>query len=223
MPVSKIFEDSYQHKGLRKQLIDQLRNKGIKDEKVLAAMDRVPRHFFLDTAFQHIAYQDRAFEILAKQTISHPYTVAFQTEQLQIKKFDKVLEVGTGSAYQSCILADMGAQVFSIERQRELYNFIEKDFSFIRKYPTIKRFYGDGYAGLPTYAPFDKIIVTAGAPYVPEKLVQQLKPGGLMVVPVGDEQGQEMLLIHKDEQQAVHTQVLGNFDFVPMLEGKSGK
>lgn len=222
MPISRTFEDSYQHKGLRLQLVEKLRNKGIKDEKVLEAINKVPRHFFLDTAFQHIAYQDRAFEILAKQTISHPYTVAFQTEQLQVKKFDKILEVGTGSAYQSCILAELGAQVFSIERQRELFNFIEKDFAFIRKYPTIKRFYGDGYAGLPTYAPFDKIIVTAGAPNVPEKLLSQLKVGGIMVIPVGGEQGQQMLRIVKESSGNFQTDTLGNFDFVPMLEGKNG-
>lgn len=222
MHIGKPQEDTYLHKGMRKQLVETLRSKGIKDEKVLAAINAVPRHFFLDTAFERIAYEDRAFEILAKQTISHPFTVAFQTELLQIKKFDKVLEIGTGSAYQSCILAEMGAMVFSIERQRELFDYVDKKFSFIKKYPTIKRFYGDGYVGLPTYAPFDKIIVTAGAPFVPEKLVEQLKPGGIFVIPVGDENGQRMLKITKEIDHKIITEELGNFDFVPMLEGRNG-
>lgn len=222
MHIGKPQEDTYLHKGMRKQLVETLRSKGIKDEKVLVAINAVPRHFFLDTAFERIAYEDRAFEILAKQTISHPFTVAFQTELLQIKKFDKVLEIGTGSAYQSCILAEMGAMVFSIERQRELFDYVDKKFSFIKKYPTIKRFYGDGYVGLPTYAPFDKIIVTAGAPFVPEKLVEQLKPGGIFVIPVGDENGQRMLKITKEIDHKIITEELGNFDFVPMLEGRNG-
>lgn len=222
MHIGKPQEDTYLHKGMRKQLVETLRSKGIKDEKVLAAINAVPRHFFLDTAFERIAYEDRAFEILAKQTISHPFTVAFQTELLQIKKFDKVLEIGTGSAYQSCVLAEMGAMVFSVERQRELFDYVDKKFSFIKKYPTIKRFYGDGYVGLPTYAPFDKIIVTAGAPFVPEKLVEQLKPGGIFVIPVGDENGQRMLKITKEIDHKIITEELGNFDFVPMLEGRNG-
>ncbi len=220
MLQSKPQEDSYLHKGMRAKLVSTLREKGIKDEKVLAAINAVPRHFFLDTAFERIAYEDRAFQILAKQTISHPFTVAFQTELLEIKKFDKVLEIGTGSAYQSCVLAELGAQVFSIERQRELYDFVNK-FFYIKKYATIKRFYGDGYIGLPSYAPFDKIIVTAGAPYVPEKLIEQLKPGGIFVIPVGDEKGQRMLRITKEIDHKIITEELGNFDFVPMLEGKN--
>ncbi|MFA6151711.1 MAG: protein-L-isoaspartate(D-aspartate) O-methyltransferase [Chitinophagaceae bacterium] len=220
MLQSKPQEDSYLHKGMRAKLVTTLREKGIKDEKVLAAINAVPRHFFLDTAFERIAYEDRAFQILAQQTISHPFTVAFQTELLEIKKFDKVLEIGTGSAYQSCVLAELGAQVFSIERQRELYDYVNK-FFFIKKYATIKRFYGDGYIGLPSYAPFDKIIVTAGAPYVPEKLIEQLKPGGIFVIPVGDEKGQRMLRITKEIDHKIITEELGNFDFVPMLEGKN--
>lgn len=220
MLQSKSQEDTYLHKGLRAKLIDTLREKGIKDEKVLAAMNVVPRHFFLDTAFERIAYENRAFQILAQQTISHPYTVAFQTELLEVKKFDKVLEIGTGSAYQSCVLAEMGAQVFTIERQRALYDFIN-NFSYVKKYATIKRFYGDGYIGLASYAPFDKIIVTAGAPYVPEKLVEQLKPGGILVIPVGDDNGQRMLKISKEIDHKIITQELGDFEFVPMLEGKN--
>lgn len=220
MLQSKSQEDTYLHKGLRAKLIETLREKGIKDEKVLTAMNAVPRHFFLDTAFERIAYENRAFQILAQQTISHPYTVAFQTELLEVKKFDKVLEIGTGSAYQSCVLAQMGAQVFTIERQRALYDFVDK-FSYLKKYATIKRFYGDGYIGLASYAPFDKIIVTAGAPYVPEKLIEQLKPGGIMVIPVGDDNGQRMLKITKEIDHKIITQELGDFEFVPMLEGKN--
>jgi protein-L-isoaspartate(D-aspartate) O-methyltransferase len=213
-------EDSYLHKGMRKQLVETLRKKGIKSENVLTAINTVPRHFFLDTAFERIAYEDRAFEILAKQTISHPYTVAFQTELLEIKKFDKVLEVGTGSAYQSCVLAELGAQVFTIERQRELFNFVDK-FSYIKRYARIKRFYGDGYAGLPTYGPFDKIIVTAGAPFIPNALIEQLKPGGIFVIPVGDDSGQKMLKITKQIDLKLITEELGSFEFVPMLEGRN--
>lgn len=220
MLQSKPQEDTYLHKGLRAKLVDALRQKGIKDEKVLAAINTVPRHFFLDTAFERIAYEDRAFQIVAQQTISHPYTVAFQTELLEVKKFDKVLEVGTGSSYQSCILAELGAQVFSVERQRALYDFVNQ-FFFVKKYATIKRFYGDGYAGLPSYAPFDKIIVTAGAPFVPEKLIEQLKPGGIFVIPVGDDSGQKMLKITKGIDHKITTEELGDFDFVPMLEGKN--
>lgn len=217
---SKPKEDNYLHKGLRKQLIDQLRTKGITNEKVLEAMDNIPRHFFLDPAFERIAYEDRAFPITAGQTISQPYTVAFQTQLLEIKKFDKVLEVGTGSAYQACVLAEMGAMVYSIERQKALYDFVGK-FFFINNYPNIKRFYGDGFAGLPSYGPFDKVIITAGAPYIPPKLIEQLKPNGIMVIPVGDDKGQKMLRITKQEDGSLKEDSLGDFDFVPMLEGRN--
>lgn len=217
---SKPKEDNYLHKGLRKQLVQTLREKGIKDEKVLAAIEAIPRHFFLDPAFERQAYEDRAFPITAGQTISQPYTVAYQSQLLEIKKFDKVLEIGTGSAYQACVLAELGATVFSIERQKELYDFVGQ-FFFLKKYPNIKRFYGDGFEGLPTYAPFDKIIITAAAPYIPPKLVEQLKPGGIMVLPVGDDKGQKMLRITKDKEGKVHEEELGNFSFVPMLEGKN--
>lgn len=213
-------DDSYLHKGMRKNLVETLRQKGIKNEKVLTAINTVPRHFFLDTAFERLAYEDRAFEILAKQTISHPYTVAFQTELLDIQKYDKVLEVGTGSAYQSCILATMGAKVYTIERQRALYDFVGT-FWYFKKFPTINRSYGDGYAGWATYAPFDKIIVTAGAPYIPDALLMQLKPGGRMVIPVGNDAGQKMMLIRKEIDSNIVMEEVGDFDFVPMLEGKN--
>ncbi len=215
-------EDTYLQKGMRKQLIQVLRDKGIKDERVLAAMDAIPRHFFLDPAFERQAYEDRAFPISAGQTISHPYTVAYQTQLLELKKFDKVLEVGTGSAYQACVLAEMGISLFSIERQKELYDYVGQ-FFFLKKYPNIKRFYGDGFAGLPSYAPFDKILITCGAPFVPPKLIDQLKPGGIMVVPVGEDGQQKMLRIIKYNEGDIGQEYMGDFSFVPMLEGKNSR
>ncbi|HTN45318.1 MAG TPA: protein-L-isoaspartate(D-aspartate) O-methyltransferase [Flavipsychrobacter sp.] len=213
-------EDNYKYKGLRKKLVEQLKEKGISDNTVLAAIEKIPRHFFLDTAFQHIAYEDRAFPIAAGQTISQPYTVAYQSQLLEIKKFDKVLEIGTGSAYQSCVLAEMGATVHTIERQRELFDFVGK-FFFLKRYPSIKRHYGDGYEGMASYAPFDKVIVTAAAPYVPPKLIEQLKPKGIAVIPVGDDSGQKMYRIKKDADGNVTEDILGDFSFVPMLGGKN--
>ncbi len=213
-------EDSYKHKGLRKKLIEQLREKGITDEVVLQAIDAVPRHFFLDTAFENRAYEDKAFPITAGQTISQPYTVAYQTQLLEIKKFDKVLEVGTGSSYQACVLGEIGVQLFTIERQKALYDYINK-FFFLSKYPNIKRFYGDGFEGLPSFAPFDKIIITCGAPFIPPKLIEQLKPGGIMIIPVGEGDTQKMLRITKDKNGTIEEKELGIFSFVPMLEGKN--
>ncbi len=217
---SKPKEDNYLHKGLRKQLIETLKEKGITDNAVLEAINNIPRHFFLDPAFERIAYEDRAFPILADQTISQPYTVAFQSQLLQIKKFDKVLEIGTGSAYQACVLAELGATVYTIERQKELYDFVGK-FFFLKNYPSIKRFYGDGYKGLPSYAPFDKIIITAAAPYIPDALLDQLKNGGIMVAPVGGDEGQKMMLITKDKKGNITQKEMGDFSFVPMLQGKN--
>lgn len=213
-------EDSYKQKGMRKQLVQSLREKGIMDERVLAAIDAVPRHFFLDPAFENQAYEDRAFPITAGQTISQPYTVAFQTQLLEIKKFDKVLEIGTGSAYQACVLAEMGVTLYTIERQRALYDYVGK-FFFLNRYPNIKRFYGDGFEGLPTFAPFDKILITCGAPFLPPKLLQQLKPGGIMVVPVGEDGRQKMIRVRKDAAGNVTQEEMGDFSFVPMLQGKN--
>lgn len=215
------YEDSYKHKGLRKQLVDGLREKGITDEAVLNAINNIPRHFFLDTAFDAIAYQDRAFPITEGQTISQPYTVAYQTQLLEVSPFDKILEIGTGSAYQSCVLAELGAQVYTIERQKKLFEQI-KTFPFVKKYPTIRFFYGDGFEGLPTFAPFDKVIVTAAAPYIPEKLVQQMKIGGKMVIPVGGQEGQRMLRLIKTSDRDYEQETYDNFSFVPMLSGKNG-
>lgn len=213
-------EDNYRHKGLRRQLVQQLRDKGITDEKVLSAIDAIPRHFFLDPAFEKQAYEDRAFPITAGQTISHPFTVAYQTQLLDLKKFDKVLEIGTGSAYQACVLAELGVTLYTIERQRALYDYVGK-FFFLNKYLNIKRFYGDGFEGLPTYAPFDKVLITCGAPFVPPKLVEQLKPGGIMVIPVGEDGKQKMLRIKKDATGTVLMEEMGDFSFVPMLQGKN--
>jgi protein-L-isoaspartate(D-aspartate) O-methyltransferase len=217
---SKPKDDNYLHKGLRKQLVQSLREKGIKDERVLAAIEAIPRHFFLDPAFERQAYEDRAFPITAGQTISQPYTVAYQTQLLDLQKFDKVLEIGTGSAYQACVLAEMGVSLFTIERQKELYDYVG-GFFFLKKYPNIKRFYGDGFEGLPSYAPFDKIIITCGAPFIPPKLLTQLKPGGIMVIPVGEDGKQKMLRITKDKEGNVQEKEMGDFAFVPMLQGKN--
>lgn len=213
-------EDKHLHKGLRKKLVQVLKDKGIKDMAVLNAIEKIPRHFFLDPAFERIAYEDRAFPIVADQTISQPYTVAYQTELLQIKKFDKILEIGTGSLYQSCILAELCATVHTIERQRALYDFVGK-FFFLKKYPNIKRNYGDGYEGLVSYAPFDKVLVTAAAPYIPPKLIEQLKPNGIAVIPVGEDSGQKMHRITKDADGIIKEEILGDFVFVPMLSGKN--
>src|SRR6476620_12628589 len=152
-------EDTYRHKGLRKKLVDTIKSKGITDEKVLHAIERIPRHFFLDSAFDEVAYEDKAFPIAEKQTISQPYTVAYQSQLLEIKSFDKVLEIGTGSAYQAVVLSLMGEQVYTIERQKKLFD-LNKRFEYLKRFPGIKFFYGDGFEGLPTYAPFDKILIT---------------------------------------------------------------
>lgn len=213
-------EDTYRHKGLRKKLVDTVKSKGITDERVLTALNNLPRHFFLDSAFDEKAYEDRAFPIGEGQTISQPYTVAYQTQLLEVKPFLKVLEIGTGSGYQAAILAEMGAQVYTIERQKKLFDE-NKTFAFLKKYLSIKFFYGDGYEGLPTFAPFDRIIITAAAPDIPPKLIEQLKPGGMMVIPVGTGEVQRMMRITKLENGALKEEVFDNFSFVPMLEGKN--
>ena len=214
------YEDTYRHKGLRKKLVALLREKGITDERVLDAIDAIPRHFFLDSAFDEVAYEDRAFPIAQKQTISQPYTVAYQSQLLEVKPFEKVLEIGTGSAYQASVLAELGAQVYTIERQKQLFDN-NKQFAWLKKYPNIKMFYGDGYEGLPTYAPFDKVIITAAAPFIPQKLIAQLKTGGKMVVPVGEGNVQRMLRLTKKADGTTEQEAFDNFSFVPMLEGKN--
>jgi protein-L-isoaspartate(D-aspartate) O-methyltransferase len=214
------FEDTYRHKGLRKKLTDLLKEKGISDTNVLAAINNIPRHFFLDSAFDEIAYENRAFPISDGQTISHPYTVAYQTQLLQIKPLDKILEIGTGSVYQASVLAEMGAKVFTIERQKGLFDKT-KNFILRAKYPNIKFFYGDGYEGLSTYAPFDKVIITAAAPFIPPKLLDQLKTGGKMVIPVDEGDQQRMLRITKNADGTTTEEAFENFSFVPMLTGKN--
>lgn len=214
-------KDTYRHKGLRKRLIDSLREKGIKDERVLAAMEVLPRHFFLDTTFDSWAYQDKAFPIGNDQTISQPFTVAFQTQLLEIKKREKVLEVGTGSGYQAAILASMGARVFTIERQEALHLNAKKRLDAMG-FKGIRHYFRDGYKGLPEFVPFDKIIVTAGATSVPEALLKQLKPGGMMVIPVG-KKVQKMLRIIKISDTEFQEEDWGDFRFVPFLSGVERK
>ena len=220
-PAMRKFEDTYRHKGMRKKLLDILREKGITDENVLAAMNNIPRHYFLDTALDNIAYEDRAFPIAEGQTISQPYTVAYQTQLLQVKPQDKILEIGTGSIYQATVLAEMGAKVFTIERQKNLFEKT-REFVFKIKYNNIKFFYGDGFEGLPTYAPFDKVIITAAAPFIPPKLTEQLKAGGIMVIPVDAGEHQRMLRLTKNEDGSTTEEAFNNFSFVPMLTGKKG-
>ncbi len=214
------YEDSWQHKGLRRKLMDVLKEKGITDEAVLEAMNNIPRHYFLDSAFDKIAYEDRAFPIAEGQTISQPYTVAYQTQLLQVRKLDKVLEIGTGSVYQATVLAELGAWVYTIERQKKLYD-LQKNYYFRNKYPNIKFFFGDGFEGLPTYGPFDRIIITAAAPFIPPKLVAQLKPGGLMVIPLDHGESQRMLRLTKQDDGTVKEEAFDLFSFVPMLTGKN--
>ena len=211
-------EDNYRHKGMRKILVEELKSKGISDENVLNAINAVPRHVFLDSSFLNFAYQDKAFPIGSGQTISQPFTVAFQSSLLEIKKNMKVLEIGTGSGYQACVLAEMGAKVFSIERQRKLYT---KTKAFLAEFPyRIKMFLGDGNKGLPTYGPFDRIIITAAAPEIPQALVDQLKTGGMMVIPLCEnEEHQTMLRLTKQEDGTLKREEYGDFRFVPMLKG----
>lgn len=212
-------EDSFRHQGMRKQLIEQLEEKGIHNTKVLAAMSKIPRHLFMDNAFVNFAYQDKAFPIGAGQTISQPYTVAFQSQLLEIKPYEKVLEVGTGSGYQAAVLSLLDADIYTIERQRELFLKTKK---FLPELGYNCNFvYGDGYKGMPKFAPFDKIIITCGAPFMPDDLVEQLKIGGRMVAPIGDGNIQVMHLIEKISETETRVTTHGEFSFVPMLNDKS--
>ncbi|KAB2869249.1 MAG: protein-L-isoaspartate(D-aspartate) O-methyltransferase [Bacteroidales bacterium] len=210
-------QDTFQHKGLRKKLVEEVEAKGITDKRVLDALLKVPRHFFMESGFLNFAYRDQAFPIGAGQTISQPYTVAFQTELLQINHMDKVLEVGTGSGYQTAILMEMKARVYTIERQRELYLNAKALLEEMGYHPHF--FYGDGYKGVPNYGPYNKILVTAGASEIPEALVEQLAVGGRMVIPVGDDRSQAMTLIEKISPTEIKTTTHGNFIFVPLLKG----
>ena len=211
--------DTYKHKGLRKQLVKKLEEKGIKDSKILEAIGKVPRHYFFEQAFEEHAYQDKAFPIGEGQTISQPYTVAVQTELLEVKKGNKVLEIGTGCGYQCCVLLELGANVYTIEYNKNLF---KKTSAFLPKIGYAAHFFcGDGTLGLPIHAPFDRIIVTAGAPRLPNALLSQLVDGGIMIIPVGDEANQKMLKITKVNDNEFMREEFGTFRFVPLL-GKQG-
>ncbi len=211
--------DSFKHKGLRKRLADGISEKGIKDTRIIDAIAKIPRHLFMDSSFLEFAYQDKPFPIGSGQTISQPYTVAFQTELLQVQENDKILEIGTGSGYQACVLLELGAKVFSIERQKKLYEKTKLLLPKLGYRP--KLVYGDGYAGLPAFSPFDKIIITAAAPEIPDDLLQQLKIGGIMVIPHGEGETQIMKTIHKISGSDYKEQNHGLFRFVPLLGNKA--
>lgn len=211
--------DTYRHKGLRKQLVETIRKKGIQDKAILNAIENIPRHLFMDSSFLEFAYQDKPFPIGSGQTISQPFTVAFQTELLEVKKGDKILEIGTGSGYQACVLAELGAKIFTIERQKKLYQKT-KEFLPSMGY-RIKTFYGDGFRGLSAFEPFDKIIITAGAPHTPTELLKQLKIGGIMVIPEGKGDVQIMKKIIRISETEYDAKEHGTFRFVPLLENKA--
>ena len=210
-------EDSYRHKGLRAKLVEEISRKGITDERVLAAIGKVPRHLFMESGFINFSYKDSAFPIGAGQTISQPYTVAFQTQLLEVRPMDKVLEIGTGSGYQTAVLLEMGARVYTIERQRELYLKSKALLEQMGYNPHF--FYGDGYQGKPSYGPYAKILITAAAPEIPQALVDQLEVGGRMVLPLGDTMGQDMTLVEKISPTETRVTAHGRFIFVPMLKG----
>lgn len=215
---NSMLEDNYKQRGLRNKLVKNLQKKGISDPRVLDAIGRVPRHFFFENALLEHAYQDKAFPIGEGQTISQPYTVAFQSEKLEIRPGDKVLEIGTGSGYQACILLAMGARVYTIEYNRKLYETTRDFLPFIGFKPYF--FYGDGSKGLPAKAPFNKIIVTAGAPIIPAALTDQLAEGGILIIPVGDRESQKMVRIRKKDGR-LFKEEFANFAFVPLL-GEQG-
>ena len=214
-------QDTHRHKGLRQKLINELRTKGITDERILSAFMDIPRHYFLDKAFSDCAYKDVAFPIDADQTISQPYTVAVQTTLLDIKKGDKILEIGTGSGYQACVLSYLGAKVYTIERQKKLF---DKTSRFLHDigFGQVRTLYGDGYLGAPRFAPFDKILLTAAATEIPQKLIDQLKPDGIMVVPLGSGDIQQMKRIIKNTDGTIREENYGNYRFVPFLKGIQG-
>jgi protein-L-isoaspartate(D-aspartate) O-methyltransferase len=210
--------DSYQHKGLRKKLVESIEQRGIKDKKVLDAVNKVPRHFFMSKDFEGFAYKDKPFPIAAGQTISQPYTVAFQTELLNVEKSDKILEIGTGSGYQAAILLELGAKVYTIERHRELFLDAQKLLSSMNY--KVNCYYGDGYIGLPAFSPYDKILITAATPAIPEELKKQLKTGGILVAPVGKDDIQIMTVLTKISENEFSEKHYGHFVFVPLLNGK---
>lgn len=211
-------QDTHRHRGLRQKLINELRTKGITDEGILSAFMEIPRHYFLDKAFSDWAYKDVAFPIDADQTISQPYTVAVQTTLLNVKKGDKILEIGTGSGYQACVLSYLGAKVYTIERQKKLFDKTSKFLQDIG-FGQVRTLYGDGYLGTPRFAPFDKILLTAAATEIPQQLINQLKPGGIMVAPLGSGDIQQMKRIIKNTDGTIREENFGNYRFVPFLKG----
>ena len=215
-----MIHDTLRHQGLRRQLVEEVRRKGISNELVLEAIGRIPRHLFMDNAFLEFAYQDKAFPIDCDQTISQPYTVAYQTQLLDPHRGEKILEIGTGSGYQASVLAEMGAKVFTIERHRPLHDKTRKRLEELN-YTYIKCFYGDGFKGLPPFAPYDKILVTCGAPEIPNNLVDQLKPGGILVIPIGPLSEQTMTTVLKKADKSVEVIEFDKFKFVPMLNEKA--
>jgi protein-L-isoaspartate(D-aspartate) O-methyltransferase len=215
----KAYHDTPEQVRLRKQLVNGLRDKGIKDKRVLEAIYNIPRHYFMPQRLQKEAYLDKAFPIGEEQTISQPYTVAYQTQLLEVNPSDRVLEIGTGSAYQAVILAELAAEVFSIERQKKLY-LRNQAFNYLKMFNNLHLFYGDGYEGLPACAPFDRILITAAAPHVPQALLEQLKEGGKMVLPLGKEHPQKMVRLTKLQNNELMEEQFADFLFVPMLKGK---
>ncbi len=211
-------QDTFRHQGLRKRLVIELKGEGIKDEKVLKAIEKIPRHFFIETLFEDDAYENKPFPIGRGQTISNPYTVAFQSELLELQSGDKVLEIGTGSGYQAAVLAEIGASVFSIERHQPLSKKAEKVLDHLG-YHNVQTFYGDGFKGLPTFAPFDKILITAAAPEIPKELLKQMKVNGVMVIPFGEGEVQKMIRIKRLDNNEFEKETFSNFTFVPMLKG----
>lgn len=219
--MKKMSEENYLLKGQRKRMVEDLKDKGIRDAKILDAFAKIPRHLFIGKGFEEWAYRDQAFQIECDQTISQPYTVALQTELLNLKPGDKVLEIGTGSGYQAAVLAELGAEVYTIERFKQLMETAAENLRNTG-YTQVKLFYGDGWKGLPDHAPFDKIIVTAAAPEIPKQLLLQLKPGGIAVIPVGKtSSSQKMLRIKRNEDGSYSKSSHGFFRFVPMLKGKT--
>tara|TARA_R110002072_G_scaffold112894_2_gene242017 strand:+ start:3417 stop:4070 length:654 start_codon:yes stop_codon:yes gene_type:complete len=214
-----MINDTYRHKGLRKKLVEELKGKGIKNQAVLDAIEKVPRHLFMDNAFVNFAYRDQAFPIGSGQTISQPYTVAFQSDLLSVKPGMKVLEIGTGSGYQSCVLLEMGVKVFTIERHRSLHLKSKQILNDLGYFP--KTFFGDGFKGLPAFAPFDRIIITAAAPLIPQDLKNQLAIGGMFIIPLGEGESQEMQRLIKVNETEFKVEKFGTFSFVPMLQNKS--
>jgi len=212
-------EDSYRHKGLRKKLIAELADKGISDTKVLEAMNKVPRHFFLSSVFLEFAYENKAFQIGAGQTISQPYTVAFQSQLLEVEKGMKILEIGTGSGYQTAVLCELGAKVYSIERQKLLHDNAKSILSKMGYKPNLV--YGDGYKGLPSFAPFDRVLITCAVPVIPNELLIQMGVGGMLVMPFGEGEVQEMMRIKELPNGEFESEIHGKFSFVPMLEKRN--